>query len=120
MLKPKKKVRPSTASGIIQSSKVPHITDALRPTTAAANVKEPVLGLEPTYITAERHLGLNINSRFTGKQVHGGVDENSLKDKNCRRETIGPTESISLLHSVQDKLKRPVTAPLRSQGAKVY
>lgn len=119
MSKPRKKVRPSTASGIIQSTRIPHILDELRPTTAIGNVKEPVLGLEPTYITAERRIGLNLNSKYTGKQVHGGVDENSFKDKNCRRATIGPTENINLLHSVQEKLQRPVTAPLRLQTVKV-
>jgi len=110
----RRRVRPSTASGIIQSFRIPHILDDLRPNTAIGK-KEPVLGLEPTYITGDIQIGHKlINSKYTGKQVHGGVDENSLKDKNGRRATIGPTDNI-----FQDKLLRPFTAPSSDTTVKV-
>ena len=115
----RKKVRPSTACGILQSTNIPNILDELRPTTAIGNVKEPVFGLEPTYITAEKNIGLIVTNKYIGKQVHGGIEENSLKDRNGRRATIGPMENINMMQSSQEKLRRPVTAPLKSQQVKV-
>lgn len=109
----KKRVRPSTASGIIQSSRIPHILDDIRPNTAIGT-KEQVLGLEPTYITADRQIkNRHLNSKYTGKQVHGGVNEDTFKDKNGRRATIGPTDNVW-----QDIPIRPVTA-LNSSGKAV-
>ena len=110
----KRRVRPSTASGIIQSSNIVNILDDLRPNTAIGK-KQPSLGLEPTYITADLQIGHKLlNSKYTGKQVHGGVDENNLRNENGRRATIGPTDNIFL-----EKLTRPITAPNSLANVKV-
>ncbi|XP_066918416.1 cilia- and flagella-associated protein 337-like isoform X1 [Clytia hemisphaerica] len=110
----KKRVRPSTASGLIQSSRIPHILDDIRPNTAIG-AKEPVLGLEPTYITADLRIGHKLlNSKYTGKQVHGGVDDRNLKSEHGRRNTIGPVDFIS-----NDKTLRPFTAPISENSAKI-
>ena len=113
--KVKKRVRPSTASGLIQSSRIPHILDDIRPNTAIGGTKEPVLGLEPTYITGDLRIGHKLlNSKYTGKQVHGGVDERNLKSEHGRRNTIGPTDFVS-----EDKTLRPFTAPVSEASVKV-
>ncbi|XP_057313413.1 WD repeat-containing protein on Y chromosome-like isoform X1 [Hydractinia symbiolongicarpus] len=106
----RKKVRPATASGIIQSSTIPHILDDLRPNTVIGKTKEVVTGLEPTYITANKQIGnrLGYNSAYTGKQVHGGIDEDSFKDKIGRRATLGAVENLDLL-TEDNQPKRPLT-----------
>ena len=110
----KRKIRPSTASGIIQSSRLTNILDDLRPNTAIGT-KEPTLGLEPTYITADLQIGHKLlNSKYTGKQVHGGVNENNLKNETGRRATIGPTDNI-----FKEKIIRPFTAPSSVSNVKV-
>ena len=110
----KRKVRPSTASGIIQSSRITNIVDDFRPNTSIGK-KEPTLGLEPTYITSDLQISHKLlNSKYTGKQVHGGVNENNLKNENGRRATIGPTDDI-----FQEKIMRPFAAPSSVANVKV-
>lgn len=116
----RKKVRPATASGIIQSSTIPHILDDLRPHTVIGKTKEIVTGLEPTYITANKQIGnrLGFNSAYTGKQVHGGIDEESFKDKIGRRATLGAVENLDLL-TEDNQPKRPLTARNNLRSIKV-
>ena len=69
----KKKVRPSSASGLIQSANIPHILDELRPNTVVGSAKGSrsavALGFEPTYITAHRDgtgkFALDLSCLFT-------------------------------------------------------
>ena len=116
--KPKgKAVRPSTASGIIQSYEVSHILDDIRPNTAlGVNAKEVLPGLEPTYVTSQRPpgssgagAGATVN-KIKGRQVHGGVDKNDLKHNGTRRATIGPSENISAFLGASQRARRPITA----------
>ena len=118
-----KNVRPSTASGIIQSHEVSHILDDIRPKTALGLNKESLPGLEPTYVTSQRLPGTKkpggggAVNRVKGRQVHGGVDKHDLKNDSTRRATIGPTDT-SLLTSSQ-KIRRPITAGAKAGTMKV-
>eukprot|EP00794_Sanderia_malayensis_P006938 gene6938-7717_t len=116
-----KKLRPSTASGIIQSYEVSHILDDIRPSTAPG-VKEVLPGLEPTYVTAQRPLNdyrSSQGNRIKGRQVHGGVDKYDLKHVNTnRRATIGPTENLSNFPSSRIS-KRPITAGTKAGTLKI-
>ena len=119
VMKEKKKLRPSTASGIIQSVEVKHILEDLRPSTAPG-IKEPPPGLEPTYVTSQRPIGVGATSanKLKGKQVHGGIDKNDLKGVHGRRATLGPTENLSLFNK-QNQPKRPTTAVGHAKAVKV-
>ena len=127
MSKPKgKTVRPSTASGIIQSYEVSHILDDIRPNTAlGVNVKEVLPGLEPTYVTSQRPPGTTgaggstTVNKMKGRQVHGGVDKNDLKHNRARRATIGPSENISAYLGSSQRARRPITAGAKAGTMKV-
>jgi len=116
---PKKKIRPSTASGVIQTTKVAHILDDHRPSTAIGKTKESYLGLEPTFITAQHsNEGFSHENKYFGKQVHGGIDKHNLKDGYGRRATIGPGDNFELL-TEKDQPKRPLTGACKSQSQKL-
>ncbi len=116
-----KKIRPSTASGVIQSYEVSHILDDIRPSTAPG-IKEVLPGLEPTYVTAQRPIndaqGGKAN-KIKGRQVHGGVDKNDLKHGQTRRATVGPTDNLSAFMSSKIS-RRPITAGTKAGTLKVY
>ena len=106
----KRKVRPATASGILESSKVSHILDDFRPSTADVKAGGKVkLGFEPTYLTSLSHAGDNFKpwGNRKGRQVHGGIDIKDLKEQG-RRATLGPTQN---LQTALSNLPRPHTAP---------
>jgi hypothetical protein len=112
-LKAKKKIRPSTASGILQSYDITGILDDIRPVTAPD--KSPV-GLDPTFITSRHHVpGAPITSNFRGRQVHGGMPENDLKVGIARRATIAGFEEFEQ----HEQPKRPSTAAGLSKQLKV-
>ncbi|XP_020902235.1 uncharacterized protein LOC110240756, partial [Exaiptasia diaphana] len=103
-LKSVKKVRPSTASGVLQSHETTSILDDIRPFTAPD--KGP-LGLDPTFITSRHHVpGVPVTSNYKGRQVHGGIPEDNLKLEHGRRATIAGFEEVE--HHEQPK--RPSTA----------
>ncbi len=116
-----RKLRPSTASGVIQSYEVSHILDDIRPSTAPGS-KEPLPGLEPTYVTAQRPVTNGrtggVLNKVKGRQVHGGVDKNDLKNVKVRRATIGPTENLAAFVSSKDS-RRPITAGTKAGTLKV-
>ena len=114
----KKKVRPATASGILQTSAVPHILDEIRPNTVIEKTRKGFLGYEPTYLTAKHHPPAN-NYRYVGKQVHGGIDEKSIMSNDVRRNTIGPADNLELEFIKTDIAKRPVTAFKKGRSIKV-
>ncbi|KAK3718084.1 hypothetical protein QZH41_005718 [Actinostola sp. cb2023] len=102
-LKAPKKVRPSTASGILQSHDITTILDDIRPFTAPD--KGP-LGLDPTFITSRHHVpGVPVTSQFRGRQVHGGIPENDFKLEHGRRATIAGFEELER----HEQPKRPST-----------
>ena len=118
------KLRPSSASGIIQSHEVSHILDDIRPNTALG-VKESLPGLEPTFVTSQRLPGVgrpapgNVVNRVKGRQVHGGVDKHDLKNDNTRRATIGPSDNLTSLLKPSQKPRRPITAGAKAGTMKV-
>lgn len=120
-----KKLRPSSASGIIQSYEVSHILDDIRPNTALG-VKESLPGLEPTYVTSQRLPGIertppkNVVNRIKGRQVHGGIDKHDLKNDSTRRATIGPSDNLSSLLKTSQKSRRPITAGAKAGTMKVW
>ena len=102
----KKKVRPATAFGTLQTSAVPHILDEIRPNTAIEKTRERSLGYQPTYLTAKHHPSAN-NYKYVGKQVHEGIDEKSIMSNDVRRNTIGPADNSELEFIRTDIGKRP-------------
>lgn len=118
------KLRPSSASGIIQSHEVSHILDDIRPNTALG-LKEVLPGLEPTYVTSQRLPGIgkpspsNVVNRVKGRQVHGGIDKNDLKNTSTRRATIGPSDNLTSLLKTSQKSRRPITAGAKAGTMKV-
>ena len=119
-----KKLRPSSASGIIQSHEVSHILDDIRPNTALG-VKETLPGLEPTYVTSQRLPGIgrpsrsNVVNRVKGRQVHGGIEKHDLKNDKTRRATIGPSDNLASLLKTSQMPKRPITAGAKAGTMKV-
>lgn len=119
-----KKIRPSTASGVIQSYEITHILDDIRPSTVLG-VKETLPGLEPTYVTAQRPIGSArlgpgaVVNKVKGRQVHGGIDKHDLKSGQARRATIGPTDNVAAFASGNNS-RRPITAGVKTGSVKVY
>lgn len=102
--KTQKKVRPSTASGALESHEFVDLLDELRPSTAPG---KNLLGLDPTYVTSRHHVpGVPITSKFRGRQVFGGIPESDLKGTQGRRATLGGLEDVE----EHEKPKRPTTA----------
>lgn len=102
--KSQRKVRPSTASGALESHEFVDLLDELRPSTAPG---KNLLGLDPTYVTSRHHVpGVPISSKFRGRQVFGGIPENDLKGIQGRRATLGGLEDVE----EHEKPKRPTTA----------
>lgn len=102
--KSQKKVRPSTASGALESHEFVDLLDELRPSTAPG---KNLLGLDPTYVTSRHHVpGVPITSKFKGRQVFGGIPENDFKGLQGRRATLGGLEDVE----EHEKPKRPTTA----------
>ncbi|KAJ7393062.1 hypothetical protein OS493_008360 [Desmophyllum pertusum] len=102
--KERKKVRPSTASGALESHEFVDLFDELRPSTAPG---KNLLGLDPTYVTSRHHVpGVPITSKFRGRQVFGGIPENDFKGTQGRRATLGGLEDVE----EHEKPKRPTTA----------
>ena len=100
-----KKVRPVTASGVLQSREVTHVLDEFRPATAPGktNKNTAKLGFDPTFLTSRHHVpGTLTSSTIKGRQVHGGIPEYDLKRNAGRRS--------SLSNLKPDKTKRPSTA----------
>ena len=99
-MKNTKKVRPSTASGLLQSKDVNHVLDELRPATAPGKTQA---GFDPTFLTSRHHVpGTLTSSSIKGRQVHGGVPEHDLKGVLGRRATLSELD--------HNKVKRPLTA----------
>lgn len=112
-LKAAKKVRPSTASGVLQSHETTSILDDFRPFTAPD--KGP-LGIDPTFITSRHHVpGVPVTSQFRGRQVHGGIPEDNLRLEHGRRATIAGCEELEQ----HEQPKRPSTAVGLSKQLKV-
>ncbi|XP_032235242.2 WD repeat-containing protein on Y chromosome isoform X2 [Nematostella vectensis] len=108
-----KKIRPSTASGVLQSHDISAILDDIRPVTAP---DKNILGLDPTFITSRHHVPGTFNtSQFRGRQVHGGIPENDFKFTQARRATIGGFEEFEQ----HEKPKRPSTAVGASRQIKL-
>ena len=102
--KSQRKVRPSTASGALETHELVDLLDELRPATAPG---KNLLGLDPTYITSRHHVpGVPITSKLRGRQVFGGIPENDLKGTQGRRATLGGLEDVE----EHEKPKRPSTA----------
>lgn len=102
--KTQRKIRPSTASGILQSHEVTSILEELRPSTAPG---KNLFGLEPTFVTSRHHVpGALIPSQFRGRQVHGGIPPNDFKGNQGRRATLGGLEDVA----EHEKPNRPTTA----------
>ncbi|CAH3022493.1 unnamed protein product [Porites evermanni] len=102
--KSQRKVRPSTASGALETHELVDLLDELRPATAPG---KNLLGLDPTYITSRHHVpGVPITSKLRGRQVFGGIPENDLKGIQGRRATLGGLEDVE----EHEKPKRPSTA----------
>lgn len=111
--KTQKKVRPSTASGALESHEFVDLLDELRPATAPG---KNLLGLDPTYVTSRHHVpGVPITSKFRGRQIFGGIPENDLKGAQGRRATLGGLEDVE----EHEKPKRPATAIGVSKQIKV-
>ena len=111
--KTRKKVRPSTASGALESHASVDLLEELRPSTAPG---KNLLGLDPTYVTSRHHVpGVPITSKFRGRQVHGGIPENAVKPNRGRRATLGGLEDVE----EHEKPKRPTTAVGLSKQVKV-
>jgi hypothetical protein len=109
-MKTSKKIRPSTASGLLQSQEVKHVLDELRPTTAPVKVQT---GFDPTFLTSRHHIpGTLTSSSIKGRQVHGGIPEHDLKGVLGRRATLAELD--------HDKVKRPLTAAGQKLTQKVY
>ncbi|XP_020618974.1 WD repeat-containing protein 49-like [Orbicella faveolata] len=103
-VKTQKKVRPSTASGALESHEFVDLLDDLRPATAPG---KNLLGLDPTYVTSRHHVpGVPITSKLRGRQIFGGIPENDLKGAQGRRATLGGLEDVE----EHEKPKRPATA----------
>lgn len=112
-LKALKKIRPSTASGVLQSNEITGILDDIRPVTAP---DKSVIGLDPTFITSRHHVpGAPITSHVRGRQVHGGIPENDFKFGIARRATIAGFEEFEK----HEQPKRPSTAAGFSKQLKV-
>jgi len=117
-------LRPSSASGIIQSHEVSHILDDIRPNTALG-VKESLPGLEPTYVTSQRLPGIggttqiNVVNRVKGRQVHGGIEKKDLKNNTTRRATIGPSDNIAAFLKISQLPRRPITAGAKAGTTKI-
>lgn len=112
----KRKYRPSTAPGVLQSQDVKDLLEDLRPLTAPG---KNLLGLDPTYITSRHHVpGAPVTSKFKGRQVHGGLPEPDHKGTTKgRRGTLGGLEDIQK-HEL-DRQRRPATAVNRAMAVKV-
>lgn len=111
--KSQKGVRPSTASGALETHEFVDLLDELRPSTAPG---KNLLGLDPTYVTSRHHVpGVPITSKFRGRQVFGGIPENDLKGAQGRRATLGGLEDVE----EHEKPKRPATAVGVSKQVKV-
>ena len=119
-----KTLRPSSASGIIQSHEVSHILDDIRPNTVLG-VNTALPGLEPTYVTSQRLPGIgssapsNVVNRVKGRQVHGGLEKHDLKNSSTRRATIGPSDNLALLLKTSQIPRRPITAGAKAGIMKV-
>ncbi|XP_046853202.1 WD repeat-containing protein 64-like isoform X2 [Xenia sp. Carnegie-2017] len=100
-LKRKKiKVRPSSASGLLQSKDVQHLLDELRPVTAPGKSQ---IGFDPTFLTSRHHVaGKSTSFSEKGRQVHGGIPQYDLKANVGRRATLCEVDL--------DKIQRPLTA----------
>jgi len=113
LVKTQKKVRPSTASGALESHEFVDLLEDLRPATAPG---KNLLGLDPTYVTSRHHVpGVPITSKFRGRQIFGGIPENDLKGAQGRRATLGGLEDVE----EHEKPKRPATAVGVSKQIKV-
>lgn len=111
--KSRRKIRPSTASGALETHELVDLLDELRPATAPG---KNLLGLDPTYITSRHHVpGVPITSKLRGRQVFGGIPENDLKGTQGRRATLGGLEDVE----EHEKPKRPSTAVGVSKQVKV-
>jgi len=112
-VKTQKKVRPSTASGALESHEFVDLLDEIRPATAPG---KNLLGLDPTYVTSRHHVpGVPITAKFRGRQIFGGIPENDLKGSQGRRATLGGLEDVE----EHEKPKRPATAVGVSKQVKV-
>lgn len=112
-VKTQKKVRPSTASGALESHEFVDLLDELRPATAPG---KNLLGLDPTYVTSRHHVpGVPITSKIRGRQIFGGIPENDFKGSQGRRATLGGVEDVE----EHEKPKRPATAVGVSKQIKV-
>ena len=99
-----RKVRPTTASGALESHEFVDLLEESRPFTAPG---KNLLGLDPTYVTSRHHVpGVPITSKVRGRQVFGGIPENDLKGTQGRRATLAGLEDVEL----HEKPKRPTTA----------
>ena len=97
-------MRPTTASGALESHEFLDLLDEWRLFTAPG---KNLLGLDPTYVTSRHHVpGVPITSKFRGRQVFGGIPENDLKGTQGRRATLAGLEDVEL----HEKPKRPTTA----------
>lgn len=104
-----KKVRPASASGLLQSIEVNHVLEELRPTTAPG---KSLSGFDPTFLTSRHHIpGTLTSSSIKGRQVHGGIPEHDLKGVLGRRATLSDLD--------HDKIKRPLTAAGQKLNVKV-
>ena len=113
LVKTQKKIRPSTASGALESHEFVDLLDEFRPATAPG---KNLLGLDPTYVTSRHHVpGVPITSKFRGRQVFGGIPETDLKGSQGRRATLGGLEDVE----EHEKPKRPTTAVGVSKQIKV-
>ena len=111
--KTQRKVRPSTASGLLQSHEVANLFDEIRPVTAPG---KNLFGLEPTFVTSRHHVpGSGMPSHVMGRQVHGGLPTSDLKGLQGRRATLGGLEDVA----DREKPLRPSTAVSAGQQIKV-
>ena len=112
----KRKFRPSTAPGVLQSQDVKDLLEDLRPQTAPG---KNLLGLDPTYITSRHHVpGAPVTSKFKGRQVHGGLPEHDYKGATQgRRGTLAGLEDFQK-HEL-DHQPRPATAVNKAKAVKV-
>ena len=105
-----KKVRPASASGLLQSKEVNHVLEELRPTTAPG---KSLSGFDPTFLTSRHHIpGTLTSTSIKGRQVHGGIPEHDLKGVLGRRATLSDLD--------HEKIKRPLTAAGQKLSVKVY
>lgn len=107
-----KKVRPISASGLLQSQTVSHVLEEIRPTTAPNIKSTTTSGFDPTFLTSRHHVpGTLTSSSIKGRQVHGGVPKFDLKTTRGRRASLSDLNT--------EKLKRPLTAASQKFRVKV-